>query len=158
MDLLGGHCITNLYAPERNVWIVSDPPHLLKTSRNNLANSGSGLNTRYLWVSEIVRVNKRGISLTFRIISLNPNFTLQSNNLHSHFPMDIDNNQSGGVANCKKKIVKGNSEMKRSEVDVHKNLPPPKCNKRVFKKKKTVPENIVVVLPRAYFENLFRLN
>ena len=31
------------------MYFMSDPPHLLKTARNNLANSGSGSNTRRLW-------------------------------------------------------------------------------------------------------------
>ncbi|XP_050399250.1 uncharacterized protein LOC126816608 isoform X3 [Patella vulgata] len=39
----------NIFARERQIYFVSDVPHLLKTLRNNLANSGSGLKTRYLW-------------------------------------------------------------------------------------------------------------
>ena len=34
---------------KRDVFFFSDAPHLVKTLRNNLANSGSGLNTRLLW-------------------------------------------------------------------------------------------------------------
>ena len=34
---------------KREVYFFSDAPHLIKTLRNNLANSGSGLNTRLLW-------------------------------------------------------------------------------------------------------------
>ena len=34
---------------KRDVYFFSDAPHLIKTIRNNLANSGSGLNTRLLW-------------------------------------------------------------------------------------------------------------
>ena len=34
---------------ERHIYFFSDAPHLLKTLRNNLANSGSGKKTRLLW-------------------------------------------------------------------------------------------------------------
>lgn len=34
---------------QRYIYFFSDPPHLVKTARNNLANSGSGSNTRRLW-------------------------------------------------------------------------------------------------------------
>ena len=36
---------------KRDVYFFSDAPHLLNTLRNNLANSGSNLNTRLLWNS-----------------------------------------------------------------------------------------------------------
>jgi hypothetical protein len=39
----------NLFASDREVFFISDAPHLMKTVRNNLANSGSGTNTRYVW-------------------------------------------------------------------------------------------------------------
>lgn len=41
----------NVFATDeqRNIYFFSDPPHLIKTARNNLANSGSGSNTRKLW-------------------------------------------------------------------------------------------------------------
>ena len=39
----------NIYAPERFVYFFSDPPHLIKTARNCLANSASGDGKRYLW-------------------------------------------------------------------------------------------------------------
>lgn len=41
----------NVFAAEadRFLYFISDPPHLVKTVRNNLANSGSGKNTRFLW-------------------------------------------------------------------------------------------------------------
>ena len=44
----------DIFAPgeHRYVFLFSDAPHLLKTIRNNLANSGSGLKTRYLWNNE----------------------------------------------------------------------------------------------------------
>ena len=44
----------NRFAPEdepRFIYFVSDPPHLMKTVRNNVRNSGDGAHTRYLWVS-----------------------------------------------------------------------------------------------------------
>ncbi|CAB4034941.1 Hypothetical predicted protein, partial [Paramuricea clavata] len=34
---------------QRYIYFFSDPPHLIKTARNNFANSGSGSNTRRLW-------------------------------------------------------------------------------------------------------------
>ncbi|KAK7112467.1 hypothetical protein V1264_011920 [Littorina saxatilis] len=37
----------NLHAPEREVFFISDAPHLIKTVRNNLESSGK--NTRLLW-------------------------------------------------------------------------------------------------------------
>lgn len=40
----------NLFARDRYIYFISDPPHLMKTVRNNLNNSGGG--TRYLWVKE----------------------------------------------------------------------------------------------------------
>ena len=43
------HYTTNLFAPSRKIYFFSDAPHLLKTSRNCLFNSGSGKRTRYLW-------------------------------------------------------------------------------------------------------------
>ena len=41
----------NIFAKDeqRHLYFFSDAPHLLKTIRNNLANSGAGLKTRYLW-------------------------------------------------------------------------------------------------------------
>ena len=48
-----GKSTTNLFAPQRKIYLISDPPHLVKTARNNLANSGSGLRSRYLWVRHI---------------------------------------------------------------------------------------------------------
>ena len=39
----------NLFAPSRNIYFFSDAPHLLKTTRNCLFNSGSGKCTWYMW-------------------------------------------------------------------------------------------------------------
>nr|XP_047133158.1 uncharacterized protein LOC124811499 [Hydra vulgaris] len=39
----------NLYAKSRYIYFVADPPHLIKTSRNCLLNSGAGKCTHYLW-------------------------------------------------------------------------------------------------------------
>lgn len=39
----------NLYAPHRYIYFFSDAPHLIKTARNCLSNSGSGSCTRYMW-------------------------------------------------------------------------------------------------------------
>ena len=43
------HYTTNLFAPSRKIYFFSDAPHLLKTARNCLFNSGSGNRSRYLW-------------------------------------------------------------------------------------------------------------
>ena len=48
-DISYVHRTINLYAKERYIYFFSDPPHLLKTARNCLHNSGSGKNSRYLW-------------------------------------------------------------------------------------------------------------
>ena len=41
----------NSYAPKRKIFFISDVPHLLKTTRNNLENSHGNNNTRNLHVS-----------------------------------------------------------------------------------------------------------
>ena len=43
------HCVVNLYAKHRYIYFFADPPHLLKTSRNCLHNSGFGLQSRLMW-------------------------------------------------------------------------------------------------------------
>ena len=39
----------NFFCPARPVFFMSDPPHLIKTVRNNLSNSGAGRHTQLLW-------------------------------------------------------------------------------------------------------------
>ena len=39
----------NLVDPSRNIYFISDPPHLIKTARNCFANSGSHKMSRTLW-------------------------------------------------------------------------------------------------------------
>ena len=41
--------VKNLLSPNRSIYFISDPPHLIKTARNCLHNSGSGRHTRYMW-------------------------------------------------------------------------------------------------------------
>eukprot|EP00794_Sanderia_malayensis_P014501 gene14501-16008_t len=36
------HHSVNLYAPDRFIWFFSDPPHLMKTTRNCVYHSGDG--------------------------------------------------------------------------------------------------------------------
>ncbi|CAB4010182.1 Transposable element P transposase, partial [Paramuricea clavata] len=43
------HYTPNLFVPGRNIYFFSDAPHLLKTTRNCLFNSGSGKRTRSMW-------------------------------------------------------------------------------------------------------------
>ena len=38
----------NVFAPHRRIYFFSDPPHLVKTARNCLFNSGSGKHSRLL--------------------------------------------------------------------------------------------------------------
>ena len=42
------YCVMNLYAPHRNLYFISDAPHLIKTAMNCLYNSGHGKQSRYL--------------------------------------------------------------------------------------------------------------
>ncbi len=43
------HSTVNLFCPSRKIYFFSDAPHLVKTARNCLFNSGSGKCTRHLW-------------------------------------------------------------------------------------------------------------
>ena len=43
------HRTINLFAPSRYIYFFSDAPHLLKTSRNCLFNSGTGKHSRLMW-------------------------------------------------------------------------------------------------------------
>ena len=43
------HRTINLLAPSRYIYFFSDAPHLLKTSRNCLFNSGTGKHSRLMW-------------------------------------------------------------------------------------------------------------
>ena len=43
------HATINLFCPSRKIYFFSDAPHLVKTARNCLFNSGSGKRTRHLW-------------------------------------------------------------------------------------------------------------
>ena len=46
------HKITNIYAEEdRPLFLISDVPHLLKTTRNSWANSYAHSRSRHLWVN-----------------------------------------------------------------------------------------------------------
>ena len=43
------HSTINLYCPSRKIYFFSNAPHLVKTVRNCLFNSGCGKRTRHLW-------------------------------------------------------------------------------------------------------------
>ena len=43
------HKTVNLFAPSRFIYFFSDAPHLVKTARNCLFNSGLGKHTRLMW-------------------------------------------------------------------------------------------------------------
>ena len=47
-----GYWVTNRYDLSRKIFFFSDPPHLVKTIRNNFENSGGHNYTRNLMVSE----------------------------------------------------------------------------------------------------------
>ena len=53
LDTTPAYKTPNPYAKNRNI-LFCDPPHLLKTTRNNFANSYSHAKTRTLWVSFVV--------------------------------------------------------------------------------------------------------
>ena len=44
--------VKNIYDPTRDIYFMSDVPHLMKTTRNCWSNSCSQ-GTRYLWVSHV---------------------------------------------------------------------------------------------------------
>ena len=48
-DAVATYKTINLYYPERYIYFIADPPHLLKTARNCIYSSGSGKCTRYMW-------------------------------------------------------------------------------------------------------------
>jgi hypothetical protein len=62
----------NLFAPERNIYFLSDPPHLIKTIRNGLHNSGKHKsrnlkkNGESLTWKTIVRLYKHNSKLTIK--------------------------------------------------------------------------------------------
>ena len=41
--------VRNMFSPDRFVYFISDPPHLIKTARNCIANSGAGRCSRFMW-------------------------------------------------------------------------------------------------------------
>ena len=54
LDTTPAYKTPNPYAKNRDIYFFCDPPHLLKTTRNNFANSYSHTKTRTLWVSFVV--------------------------------------------------------------------------------------------------------
>ena len=47
---MGQGKVQNHFAPERFIFFMSDPPHLLKTVRNKMAASDAGRRTKFLGV------------------------------------------------------------------------------------------------------------
>jgi hypothetical protein len=47
------HMATNPYAPDREIFFVCDPPHLLKTARNCFSNSQAHTKSRELWFDKL---------------------------------------------------------------------------------------------------------
>ena len=50
------HFTLNIFDPSRIIYFISDPPHLLKTLRNNLENSHGNRNSRNLHVSILIYI------------------------------------------------------------------------------------------------------
>ena len=41
--------VRNIFDPDRYIYFISDPPHLIKTARNCISNSGAGRCSRFMW-------------------------------------------------------------------------------------------------------------
>ena len=88
------YCIWNMYAPHRYIYFIADAPHLLKTARNCLYNSGSGKMSRYLWNqgqhllwTQIYSFVKQDISCDLRRL---PKLSLNHIELNSFSIMRVD--------------------------------------------------------------------
>jgi len=60
----------NLIRPDRFIYFIADQPHLLKTARNCLANSGSGSMSRYMWNDGYLLLWSRIAQCFMRILSV----------------------------------------------------------------------------------------
>ena len=87
------HRTVNIYAPERHIWFFADAPHLLKTGRYSIYNSGVG-KARNMWndgrsiiwahlwtlVNDELNLGVKGDSkLTFEHVNLNPYSKMNAN-------------------------------------------------------------------------------
>ena len=65
----------NLFAPAREIFSLSDAPYLIKTLRNNFSKSGTGKNTKHIWINcyyGMLEINRDVPDTLFYRI---PNFT-----------------------------------------------------------------------------------
>ena len=68
--------VTNPFSPDRKIYFISDPPHLIKTTRNNLENSHGHSNSRNLMVRFLYGLFYRKIvSPIFLIFKIKPMLT-----------------------------------------------------------------------------------
>lgn len=85
---------TNLYAPHRFLYFISDAPHLIKTTRNCLLHSGSGTCTRYMWNDGLFILWQHITQLYYQDIDnglkLLPKLTYDHINLSSYSIMRVD--------------------------------------------------------------------
>ena len=84
------HWVTNPFSPDRKIFFISDAPHLLKTTRNNLENSHGNQNTRNLMVCLIIhfgpRVYWRG-SLVITLVHWSVHLQISQETVHWFFPI-----------------------------------------------------------------------
>ena len=83
---------TNLYAPHRFLYFISDAPHLIKTTYNCLLHSGSGTCTRYMWNDGLFILWQHITQLYYQDIDngLLPKLTYDHINLSSYSIMRVD--------------------------------------------------------------------
>ena len=89
------HFTENIYAPDRNIYFISDVPHLVKTVRNCFSNSFSHTKSRKLWNNDkyiswmhIVDLYKEQVE--GNIYTHCPKLTERHVNLDSHSRMNVN--------------------------------------------------------------------
>ena len=84
----------NLFAPGKWIWFFADAPHLLKTARNCLYNSGSGLKSRYMWNNDHYLLWKHISDLYYSDLELGlhqlPKLTIEHVMLTSYSKMRVN--------------------------------------------------------------------
>lgn len=87
------HETVNLFAPSRCIYCFSDAPHLVKTARNCLFNSGLGKHTRLMWNGkELIRDHIAQLyhSDIEQALHQFPKLTLDHINLNSFSKMKVN--------------------------------------------------------------------
>ena len=88
------YCTENLYSTDnRKICFISDQPHIVKTARNCLSNSGSNKNSRLMWNngkhlewSHISELFYEDVECGFRVM---PHLTYDHNRLNSYSIMNV---------------------------------------------------------------------